>query len=85
MKYELESITDIFNKIPTDRVEIFMKELTDAVLQAKLTIDVARFIEPDFEITQAKPFIWDDDDKGEVMVTVSLDNIGKIITKRTIK
>lgn len=65
MKYELTTLTDVIDKIPMDRIGICMKELTVMCLQAKISIDLARSLNPDAKF-QFGPIIWDDDGKGEV-------------------
>jgi len=72
-KYELrpETIIDIIEKIPTDRVEVLMPELTEVILQAKLSYDFAKVLDPNAKAT-CKSFIWEDDGKGEVTVIHSL-------------
>jgi len=70
--YDLTTIKDIFDKVPTGRIDACMKELIVLMLQAAdvrdlvngVAGDSASFVFPD-------TIVWTDDDKGEVTLRVS--------------
>ena len=73
MEYKITTIRDIFNKVPTDKVEQCMKELATGIIQAQsmneLFCDVAGALQgerPDYAVEWPETSIWIDDDKGEI-------------------
>ncbi len=80
-KYKLrtETIIDIIDKIPTDRIETLMAELTEIILQAKLSVDLSRALDPSSTINLGD-LVWNDDGKGSVVVNHTISD-GKTSTK----
>lgn len=72
-KYKLrsETIVDIIETVPTEKVELLMKELTAVILQSKLSYDILKALDPTAK-ADVKKLVWDDDNKGEVSVTHSI-------------
>lgn len=89
--YELTTINDIFNKVPLDRIETCMKELTSLLIQAKateLTIKHAAEnsgIDVDDKMIFKLPetHSWIDDNKGEISMDIACngEQLGNITTK----
>ena len=74
MKYEIETIKDIFNKIPIDKLQIFMEELTILISQSQIMLPgECKF--PD-KIT------WNDDGKGEIVTNI-IHAGNKVMTIKT--
>ena len=87
-KYELTTIKDIFDKIPSDKIEACMKELTEAMIQAAIMRDISNAAVAgmgNVTVEWPVPVTWIDDDKGEVDVTFTLDNEPIFNTKTTVK
>lgn len=83
-KYEITTINDIIENIPTDRIEIFMHELKEMILHAKLSVDVARALDPNARPELKTPLIWDDDGKHEIKVSHHVNNKHIMTTKETL-
>lgn len=73
MEYQLTTIKDIFDNVPTDKVELCLKELAVGIIQAKAMNDIicetAEIIEgnkPDAAVKWPETCTWTDDDKGEI-------------------
>jgi len=66
-KIRTETIIDIIETIPRDRVKVLMSELTEVDLQSKLSFDVIKALDAD-ATAALDPFVWKDDGKGEVVV-----------------
>lgn len=89
--YELTTINDIFNKVPLDRIETCMKELTVLLIQAK-AIEVTikhgaenSGIDVDDKMIFKLPesHSWIDDYKGEISMDIASngDKLGNITTQ----
>ena len=48
-KLRAATIIDIIEKIPADRVETLMPELTECIIQAKSTYDLVKALDPKAE------------------------------------
>ena len=85
MKYNLrpETIIDIIQTVPDDRVDTLMKELAAMIHQAKLTYDVARALDPS-ATARIKPLEWNDDGNGEVAVTHHINDQRFMVTKERV-
>lgn len=85
MEYEFTTIKDIFENVPTDKVEQCLKELGIAMTQAKTMNDmlcetVGALVgeKPDGAVEWPDTCTWVDDDKGEIDLNFGLpddDNI----------
>lgn len=87
-KYELNSemLKDILEKVPTDKVEVLMKELTALVMHCKLTMDAGELLAGEVgEAVLRNPLIWKDDGKGEIEVSHSINEIEIMTTKEIVK
>lgn len=74
MKYEIGTIKDIFDKIPTDKLSIFMEELTVLIYQTKAwTSGEGKF---------PKIITWNDDGKGEIITNI-IHSGNEIMTIKT--
>lgn len=87
-QYELTTLKDIFEKVPLDRVEVCMKELTQLMLQCKIIQAGIREAAVGGKEGMAKafwpePVTWVDDGKGEITSNVQLngEHIGKFTTQ----
>lgn len=88
--YELTTINDIFNKVPLDRIETCMKELTLLLIQAKaIEITIKTGAENSgidvgdnmiFKLPETHS--WIDDNKGEISMDIACngDKLGNITT-----
>ena len=84
-EYELrsETIVDIIETIPIDRVKVVMAELTNVILQSKISYDVLKALDPTVK-AEVTALTWKDDGKGEVGVTHFLSHEGeKVKVMRT--
>lgn len=75
MTYELKTIKDIFEKIPEDRIEDCMAELTVLILQAKrvhnLFLGMVKNITDKDTILKFPEFVeWIDDKKGDITIGI---------------
>ena len=87
-EYKLNSIMikDILEKVPTDRVETLMKELTSVILHSKMTMDIGTTLAGG-EIGKAvlpNPLVWKDDGKGEVEVRHSINETPIMISREVV-
>ena len=83
-KYELYTIQDILEKIPTDKLKICMKELTEMLLQAKISFDVLKTFDSSPICKLPNPIIWEDDGKGNIQVNHFINDIKALVTKQKI-
>ena len=77
-------IQDILENVPTERIEDCMKELTVAIIQMKLSYDLAVDLDPSAKAVLPDPLIWNDDGKGEIQVTHSFNDQEIMKTKETL-
>ena len=84
MEYEIKTIQDIIEKIPTDKVGVCMKELTVCIIHAKLSVDIARALDPNATFNCPANFKWTDDDKGNVKVHHFFNNQEEFITREKV-
>ena len=68
MKHELKTLKDIFNKIPANRIEVCMKEITEALLQCKGYEAAYKQLDKKAQSIFPDVIIWEDDGKGEVSI-----------------
>lgn len=90
-KYELRTIKDIFDKVPADRIEDCLAELTVIMVQAKhleaAMCEAAGAVtgnKPDKAFEWPETSTWIDDGKGELtarVVTKDNEEILKVKTK----
>jgi len=80
-KLRVETIVDIIETIPDDRVDTLMLELAEIIHQSKLSYDFCKALDPKAKAL-IKEFTWEDDGKGEVSVT---HTIGKKMVLKTTK
>ena len=83
-KYELGSIKDIFDKVPTDRIDVCLSEIGEGIKQAQGVRDamegLADAVTGSRKNAQAMwPEIctWIDDDKGEVTINTTIELHGQ--------
>jgi hypothetical protein len=73
-RYEINHISDLMN-IPEDRLTVCLSELEMAINQmrplAELTTEVAEIMGVKNLELKGKPFVWIDDNKGEITTTIS--------------
>jgi hypothetical protein len=77
-EYELVTIKDIFDKVPTDRIEDCMKELTQVLMQSKqskaftdsLLSDVGL---ADLYSISLERIVWKDDGEGVLTTTTTIN------------
>jgi len=81
-KLRPETIIDIIETVPDDRVDLLMKELAEMVHQAKLSFDFCKALAPSARARLNNPVVWHDDGKGEISVTHS---IGETVVLKTEK
>ncbi len=79
-KYELSTIKDIFDNVPTDRVDTCLSEIGAAIKQAQsireTLKDAAGFMTGNRDNSQAfwpEPCTWIDDNKGDVVVNTTIE------------
>ncbi|MCP5008831.1 MAG: hypothetical protein GY942_02505 [Aestuariibacter sp.] len=79
-EYELSSIKDVFDNVPTDKVDICLAELAAGIKQAQTVRDVlkdfAGAVTGDREHSQAlwpETCTWIDDDKGEITINTTIE------------
>lgn len=68
--YEIKTIQDIFEKVPTGRVKDCMAEITEMILQAKLMLHAhelgAQLLGGEVSFAFPETLHWVDDGRGEV-------------------
>lgn len=67
-QYRIESLGD-FLKLPADRIEDCMRELTGHLLEMRMTLDSFN-LEP--QGNEVKSFTWDDDGKQDLKIKASV-------------
>ena len=77
-KLRPETIIDIIEKVPDERVDLLMSELTEMIHQSKMSYDLCKALDPQTKAV-IKEFVWKDDGKGEVSVTHSIGD--KVVFK----
>ena len=78
-KYELTTIKDIFDKVPADRIETCMAELAELLRQSAVLRDgviaAAKADGNDLDVSKVlrmpESITWNDDNLGELSLTVS--------------
>lgn len=73
-KLRPETVVDIIEQVPEDRVDTLMRELAEMIKQAKLSYDLCKSLDPNAKAEIRTPFIWEDDGTGEIAVTHSIDD-----------
>lgn len=76
--YELTTIQDIFDKVPSDRIQECCRELGLLLAQTKLLSQITT--PADFSITF--PIVWTDDGLGEVTTSIGCDG-DEVLTLET--
>ena len=73
MDYQLTTIKDIFDNVPSDKVELCLKELAVGIVQAQqmneLICETAGILhgeKPENAVEWPETCTWTDDDKGEI-------------------
>lgn len=76
MKYELATLKDVFEKVPTDRIEDCMKELATLMAQAKAMRDLLTIAGSEMagkevvcSMEWPVPVTWVDDGAGKLGIT----------------
>jgi len=72
MKYELRTLKDVFDKVPSDRIGDCMKEIGIAMIQAKAMLGLMNIVAeesetPVFQFPESTA--WIDDGKNEIGVS----------------
>lgn len=75
--YELSTIRDIFDKVPSDRIQDCCRELGTLLAQSKALAELVRVTADTMGIDENEPlmkmpesFTWVDDGKGEIVTRV---------------
>lgn len=83
-EYELGTIKDIFDKVPTERVDVCLSELGEGIKRAQGMRDaleeVAGVVTGDRGNAQAfwpETCTWTDDDKGEITIHATIELQGQ--------
>ena len=86
-EYEISSKTlnDIIEKVPPEKFEVIMAELTAALIQARHSLLAARVLSEKAESTFNDPMTWIDDGKGDVSVRHSINKIHVLTTKEKVE
>lgn len=89
-QYRLRTIKDIFNKVPLDRIEDCMKELTTLLITSK---GMCALVRESFSTaagvrlpkmhTLPEELVWDDDGKGEVEARIPIPVVEETLVIRT--
>ena len=88
MEYQISTLRDIFEKIPTDKLDVFMKELTKTLQNAKTVndsmCDIARALGQDVNVAFEWPehITWIDDGKGNIKTTFGFDKHELVIEEK---
>lgn len=90
MEYELTTIKDIFDKVPTDRIGACMHELTAMLMQSAALRDIIKHaaagegVHADEAFSFPELLTWTDDGKGNIDLTLSsTENDQELLTVRT--
>jgi hypothetical protein len=90
MKYELTTIKDIYDKIPTDRIDDCMKELAFVIEQTLLFRDLFTAIGeascqkvPPETLKFPESFEWNDDGKCETTINIKVGDKTVMTAKYT--
>ncbi len=85
MEYQFTTIKDIFDNVPSEKIEQCLEELGVAMVQAKSmndllceTVDVMANVKPDGAVEWPETCTWIDDGNGEIDLNFALpgdDNI----------
>jgi hypothetical protein len=82
-KYELSTIKDIFDKVPTDRIDVCLSEIGEGIKKAQnirnAMKDIAFSLTGNSENSQAiwpDVSTWIDDGKGDVTVNTTIEITG---------
>lgn len=84
-KLRSETIIDIIENIPSDRVETLMSELTEMINQCKLFYDTLKIIDPNAKSNINDLLTWEDNEKGEMSVTHTVNDTEILKTSKTLK
>ncbi len=79
-EYQLRSIMDVFDNVPTDKVDICLAELAAGIKRAQTVRDMlkdfAGAVTGDRENSQTlwpETCTWIDDDKGEITINTTIE------------
>ena len=79
-KYKLTTIKDIFDKVPTDRIDDCMSELTALIKESKAISDsintVADIADGEAVSVFPESVTWVDDKKKNIDINVKIDVVG---------
>jgi len=75
-EYELTTIEDIFNKIPHDKIELCLSELTHAILGYKATQAAFEALGQVFKFPE---LTWVDDGKNEITSNFINEETGALL------
>ena len=66
--YDISTLRDIFEKVPTDRVPALMREMEVMIIQAQAMRDLVRSVSDDGEVGIEWPgvVVWTDDEKHTI-------------------
>lgn len=79
VEYKISTIKDIYEKVPFDRVELCMKELSILIRQAQATKslcnDVANVVfgKPFDKVGFPETLVWKDDNEGKITMNISIN------------
>lgn len=79
-RYELTTISDIWQKVPLDKIELCCAELAQALIAMKLGLDAMNAAAPG-SASIRKTWTWVDDDKSEVRMGLAIMDQGKVIAR----
>ena len=80
-KLRPETMIDIIEKVPSEKINLLMTELTEMIHQSKMSYDLCKAVDPQTKAI-IEDFVWKDDGKGEISVTHS---IGETVVLKTSK
>lgn len=83
-KLRPETIIDIIETIPSEKIDVCMSELTEVIRQAKFSYDLLKVFDSNAKAVLPE-LIWQDDGKGEVSVTHSVGRETFLKTSKTMK
>ena len=88
-EYKIRTIQDIYNKIPSDKIDVFFEEFKTGVIQAQfvrdMTVEIAGTLDIENQIQFPDEITWIDDDVGDVICNIQTDVCGVIIDQASIK
>jgi len=89
-EYQLTTIKDIFDKIPPDRIDVLMAELTTIIKRAQAVTNLMKVVSKDVtgkEIGIVFPdtITWNDDGKGSIKIHIQAHKKTLMTVEETIK